>query len=130
MSDLVLPDESYAIMGACFEVFKEIGCGFLEAVYQECLEYEFTDRNIPFIAKPPLKLQFKNRQLKTFYQPDFICFDRIVVEIKAMSTLADEHSAQVLNYLNATRMPLGILVNFGHHPKLQYKRIALTNNSF
>jgi GxxExxY protein len=90
MSDLVLPDESYVIMGACFEVYKEMGCGFLEAVYQECLEYEFTDRSIPFISKSPLKLQFKTRQLKTFYQPDFICFDRIVIEIKASCALADD----------------------------------------
>jgi GxxExxY protein len=128
MSDLVLPDESYAIMGACFEVYKEMGCGFLEAVYQECLEYELADRKITFISKPPLRLQFKGRQLKAFYQPDLICFDQIVIEIKAVSTLADEHSAQVLNYLNATRMPLGILVNFGHHPKVEYKRIALTDH--
>ena len=129
MSELVLPDESYAIMGACFEVYKEMGCGFLEAVYQECLEYELADRKIPFISKPPLRLQFKNRQLKAFYQPDLICYERIVIEIKATATLADEHSAQVLNYLNATKLPLGILVNFGHHPKLQYKRIALTSQA-
>jgi GxxExxY protein len=127
MSDLVLPDESYAVMGACFEVYKEMGCGFLEAVYQECLEYELTDRKIPFISKPPLSLQYRSRQLKTFYQADLICFDQIVIEIKAVSALADEHSAQVLNYLNATKMPLGILVNFGHHPKVQYKRVALTD---
>jgi GxxExxY protein len=93
------------------------------------LEYELVDRGIPFTSKPPLKLQFKSRQLKIFYQPDFICFDCIVIEIKAVSALCDEHSAQVLNYLNATRMPRGMLVNFGHHPKLQYKRIALTNQS-
>jgi GxxExxY protein len=127
MSDLILPDESYQIVGACFEVYNEMGCGFLEAVYQECLEFELADRQIPFIAKPPLNLQYKRRALKTFYQPDLICFNQIVVEIKAISTFADEHSAQVLNYLNATKLPLGILVNFGHYPKLQYKRIALTD---
>jgi GxxExxY protein len=127
MSDLILPDESYQIVGACFEVYNEMGCGFLEAVYQECLEFELMDRRIPFIAKPPLNLQYKRRSLKTFYRPDFICFNQIVVELKAVSTFADEHSAQVLNYLNATKLPLGILVNFGHYPKLQYKRVALTD---
>lgn len=126
MSDLVLRDESYAIMGACFDVYKEMGSGFLEAVYHECLEYELADRGILYTSKPPLRLQFKSRQLKAFYQPDMICFDQIVIEIKAVTALADEHTSQVLNYLHATRMPLGILINFGHHPKLQYKRIALT----
>jgi GxxExxY protein len=104
-----------------------MGCGFLEAVYQECLEYEFADRSIPFIAKPPLNLRYKQRQLRTHYQPDFICFNQIVVEIKAISTFADEHSAQVLNYLHSTKLPLGLLINFGHYPKLQFKRIALTD---
>ena len=128
MSDLVLADESCQIVGACFEVYNSMGCGFLEAVYHECHEIEFGERSIPYLTKPPLKLQYKQRQLLTHYQPDFICFNQIVVEIKSTSCLADEHTAQVLNYLNATRLPLGILINFGHFPKLQSKRIALTNN--
>jgi len=127
MSDLILPEESYQIVGACFEVYNEMGCGFLEAVYQECLEIEFAARNIPYISKPPLKLHYKSKPLLTHYQPDFICFNQIVLEIKAASSLVDENTAQLLNYLNATKMPLGILANFGNYPKLQYKRIALTD---
>lgn len=127
MSDLVLPDESYQIVGACFEVYNEMGCGFLEAVYHECLEFELSARNIPFVSKPSLKLQYKNKSLQAYYQADFICFNQIVLEIKTASSLVDENTAQVLNSLNATKLPLGILVNFGHYPKLQYKRVALTD---
>jgi GxxExxY protein len=128
MGELILPDESYKIVGACFEVYNEMGCGFLEAVYQECLELEFESQGIPFVAKSPLLLQYKHKPLKARYEPDFICWNQVVVEIKASSTLADENSAQILNYLNATKLPLGILVNFGHYPKLQYKRIAFKPN--
>jgi GxxExxY protein len=127
MSELILPEESYQIVGACFEVYNEMGCGFLEAVCQECLEIEFADRGIPFMPQPPLPLQYKGRRLLTHYQPDFICWNQIVIEIKAAACLADQHVSQVLNYLNATRMPLGILVNFGRHPRVEYKRIALTD---
>ena len=127
MSELILPDESYRVMGACFEVYKHMGCGFLESVYQECLEIEFAERGIPFTPQPPLPLQYKGKRLLTHYQPDFICWNQIVVEIKAASCLVDENIAQVLNYLNATKMPLGLLINFGHHPKVEYKRIALTD---
>jgi GxxExxY protein len=101
----------------------------LEAVYHECLAIELEARGIPFISKPPLQLQYKGRRLLTHYQPDFICWNQIVLEIKAASGLVDENTSQVLNYLSATRLPLGILVNFGHHPKLQYKRIASTDNA-
>lgn len=119
-------DESYQIVGACFEVYNEMGCGFLESVYQECLGYELSDRGVPFHPKKMLPLTYKSRKLKKRFEADFICFERIVVEIKAGSGLVDEHSAQLLNYLHATKYPLGILVNFGSYPKLQYKRIALT----
>lgn len=103
-----------------------MGCGFLESVYQECLGYELSDRGVPFHPKKMLPLTYKSRKLKKRFEADFICFERIVVEIKAGSGLVDEHSAQLLNYLHATKYPLGILVNFGSYPKLQYKRIALT----
>jgi GxxExxY protein len=116
---------SYAIIGACFEVYKEKGCGFLEAVYQECLEMEFGIQNIPFIAQPPLLLAYKGRPLKQRYVPDFICLNKLVVELKAVSQLADEHRAQVHNQLRATGHRLGLLVNFGHHPKLEYERIVI-----
>src|SRR5262249_23321157 len=117
-------EESYRIMGACFEVYKEMGCGFLEAVYQECLEIEMTLRAIPFKPQVGLGLVYKDRILKQKYQPDFICFDKIILEIKAVSQLTPEHYAQVHNYLKATKHRLGLLVNFGHYPKLEYKRIA------
>ena len=123
-TDIVYKDESYAIMGACFEVYKEMGCGFLEAVYQECLEIEFQERGIPFDAQPTLKLNYKRRLLKQIYEPDFICYGGIVVEIKAIKCLADEHRAQVINYLKATGKQLGILVNFGHYPQIEHERFV------
>lgn len=125
MSNLVYGDESYRIMGACFDVYKEIGCGFLEAVFQECLELEFGDQSIPFLAKSKLALSYKGRPLKQTYSPDFICYGKIIVELKAVSALTDEHRAQVHNYLHATGYRLGLLVNFGHYPKLQSERIVL-----
>jgi GxxExxY protein len=117
--------ESFEIMGACFEVYKEKGSGFLEAVYQECLDIEFTDRKIPFMAQPQLALTYKGRPLKSKYTPDFICYDKIVVELKAVSTLTNEHRAQVQNYLRAAKLKLGLLVNLGHYPKVEYERIIL-----
>lgn len=125
MSEVIYREESYRIMGACFEVYKEKGCGFLEAVYQECLELEFGDQDVPFVAHQHLALTYKGRLLKQTYTPDFICFGRIVLEIKAVSALTDEHRAQVHNYLRATGHRLGLLVNFGHFPKVEYERIAL-----
>lgn len=126
MTELVYRDECYKIMGACFEVYKEKGCGFLEAVYQECLEIEFEMQGILFVPKKPLALTYKGRPLTQSYEPDFICMDKIIVELKAVSVLADEHRAQVLNYLNATGYKLGLLVNFAHYPKVEWERIANT----
>jgi len=125
MGELIYPDESYRIVGACFEVYKEKGCGFLEAVFQECLVLEFTDQGIPFEAHPKLQLRYKGRPLTQTYSPDFVCFGKIVLEIKAVAALCDEHRAQVHNYLRATGHRLGLLVNFGHYPKVQSERIAL-----
>jgi len=98
----------------------------LENVYQECLEIEFEDQGIPFKSYKELKLKYRDKQLKQTYKPDFVCYDKIIVEIKAISNLLDEHKAQVLNYLNASGLNLGILVNFGHYPKLEYERFVLT----
>ena len=123
--NIIYRQESFEIMGACFEVYKERGCGFLEAVYQECLEMELGDRKIPFRAQVPLALNYKGRPLKSKYVPDFICYDKIIVELKAVTALSDEHRAQVQNYLRATGMKLGLLVNFAHYPKLEYERIVL-----
>lgn len=122
--EIVHPDESYRIMGACFEVVNELGCGFLEAVYQECLALEFNDQSIPFVEQHELNLRYKTHRLKAVYIPDFICCEKIIVEIKALKELADIHRAQVHNYLKATRFKLGLLVNFGEHPKVVYERIV------
>ena len=122
--EIVHKAESYAIMGACFEVYREMGCGFTEPIYQECLEIELGLQAIHFHPQRELKLAYKEQQLKAFFKPDFLCYDLIVVEIKAVSAFADEHRAQVHNYLKATGLKLGILVNFGHFPKLQYERIV------
>src|SRR5712664_3760966 len=102
------------------------GCGFLEPVYHECLEIEFEYQRIPAISKPSLTLSYRGRILKQTYEPDFVCFQKIIVELKAVSALTDEHRAQLLNYLHTTGFELGLLVNFGHYPKLEYERIAKT----
>ncbi len=125
MTDILYADESYAIIGACFCVHNDKGVGFLEPVYQECLEIEFGCQRIPYRAKVPLELAYRGKKLKQTYIPDFICYDRIIVEIKAACCLADEHWAQLLNYLHATGLKLGILVNFGHQPKLESERLVL-----
>ncbi len=122
--EIVYKQEAYEIVGACFEVYNEMGCGFLEAVYQECLQIEFETRGIPFRPQAELVLRYKGRSLNQKYQPDFVCFDKIVVELKAASELMDEHRAQVHNYLKATAYRLGLLVNFGHFPKFEYERIV------
>ena len=122
--DIVFKEESYRIMGACFEVYKEKGAGFSEAVYQECLELEQLLQSIPFQPKLELLLEYKGKPLRTKFVPDFICFQSIILEIKAVSALCDEYRAQVHNYLKATGFKLGLLVNFGHYPKLEYERIV------
>ena len=122
--DNVYKEESYRILGACFEVYKEMGCGFLEALYQECLEMELGSIGIPFRAQAELGLKYKGRELKEKYLPDFICFDKIIIEIKAVSELDDIHRAQLHNYLKATGYKLGLLINFGHFPKVEYERIV------
>ena len=127
MEGLILKDESYAVMGACFEVYKDKGCGFVEPVYQECLAIEFEHRGIPFIEQKELDLFYRNRRLLHLYKPHFVAFDKIIIEIKAVTKLADEHRAQVMNYLKATGFELGLLVNFGHFPKVEYDRIVTTS---
>jgi GxxExxY protein len=129
-SELAFKDESYAIMGACFAVYKDKGCGFLEPIYHECLEIEFEIQRIPFRSKPPHSLQYRGRTLVQTFAPDFICYDKIIVEIKAVSALVDEHRAQVLNYLAASQCELGLLINFGHYPRLEYERLIPKNQTF
>jgi GxxExxY protein len=123
MSDLLFEQETYKIRGACFEVYKEQGCSFLESVYQECLEIEFGIQCLPFVAQQRLELSHKGNQLRSEFIPDFVSYGKIIVELKAVKSIADEHRAQVHNYLKATELRLGLIVNFGHHPKLEVERI-------
>jgi GxxExxY protein len=124
MAEILFKDESYTIMGAMFEVYKEMGCGFVEPVYQECVELELDDQNVPFVSQVELKLKYKHHRLKAKYVPDVICYEKIVLELKAVRKITDEHRAQVHNYLKATGYRLGLIVNFGHHPKVEYERIV------
>jgi len=128
MSDLIYAQESYKIIGACFNVYKTMGCGFHEAVYQECLEIEFEYQKIPFKAQDEIKLKYRGRNLKHGFKPDFFCYDKIIVEIKAVSHLIDDHRAQLINYLSATQIELGLLFNFGHYPKVEFERLILTKD--
>ncbi len=118
-------DEVFRIQGAIFEVNVRMGAGFLEAVYQECLALELTARGIPFVADAPLALSYKGHPLRQTYRADFVCFERIIVELKALAGLLPEHRAQVLNYLRVTGLKLGLLVNFGCGPKARIERLVL-----
>ena len=122
--DVIHKGESYRIMGACFEVYKEKGTGFVEPVYQECLSLELGFQQIPFIEQQELRLAYKGHPLSQTYKPDFVCFDKIILEIKAVAKRTDEHRAQVHNYLKATGHKLGLLINFGHHPQVEWERIV------
>lgn len=124
MNEIIYKEESYKIIGACFEVYKQKGCGFLEPVYQECLKIEFEIQNIPFVFEPIIQIEYKGRLLDQYFKPDFVCYDKIIVELKAVSKLIDEHRAQTINYLHATNFELALLVNFGHYPKIEYERFG------
>ncbi len=122
-TELIYKDESYAIIGACFELYKDTGCGFHEPAYHECLEIDLEFQRNSFLSKPSQTLQYRRRILIQTFNPDFVCYDKIILEIKAVSELCDEHRAQVLNYLSATGCKLGLLVNFGHYPGMEYERL-------
>ena len=124
MVDLIYKDESFKIIGACFEVYNHKGFGFTEPVYQECLEREFTLQGIPFTAQPELPMSYKGQPLKLNFKPDFVCYGKIIVEIKSVSAFTNAHRAQTINYLHATDFELGLLVNFGQFPKLAYERLV------
>jgi len=121
---LFFKKESYAIIGAAMEVHRTLGNGFLESVYQESLGLEFNKRQIPFSREHILELFYKGDKLSKYFVADFICFEKIVLELKSVSGLTTEHEAQVFNYLKATKMNLALLINFGAN-SLQYKRIVL-----
>lgn len=122
-AELFYEEQSYAIIGACMAVYKDKGCGFLEPVYHECLAIEFEFRGIPSLSKPPQTLRYRERTLVQTFSPDFLCYEKIILEIKPASSLVDEYRAQILNYLSATVCNLGLLVNFGHYPRLEYERL-------
>jgi GxxExxY protein len=124
MTDLLLKDEVYAIIGAAIEVHRELGPGFLEAVYQEAMELELHARNIPFEAQKPLTIMYKEHRLKKEYTPDLLCYEQIIVDLKAIERLSSKDEAQVLNYLKATRLRVGLLINFGSYGKLEWKRLV------
>jgi GxxExxY protein len=123
--DLPLADEVYAIVGAAFEVYNELGTGFLESVYQEALEIELRSRGISFLSQPKLKITYKGQLLQKEYAPDLIVMDSVIVELKALDQLTPREEAQVINYLKATGKKVGLLINFGSHPKLQWMRRVL-----
>ncbi len=125
MAEIIYREESYEIIGACFEVYKQKGCGFTEPVYQECLALEFGLREIPFVAQPKVEMEYNGVRLEQFFRLDFVCFDKIVIELKAQAKLIDENRSQTLNYLHANKFKLALLVNFGSHPKLEYERLVL-----
>ena len=122
---LIYSDESYAINGAAFQVYNTLGHGFLEAVYQEALEIEFKKRGIPYEREKELKITYDGTELKQTYKSDFVCFEKIIVELKAVSTLEDAHRSQVYNYLHALSYKLGLLLNFGYTNGLQKERIVI-----
>ena len=122
---LIYPDECYAIRGAIYEVHNEMGSGFREEVYQQCLEREFDHRGMPFDAKKELRICYKGVPIEKTYIPDFFCYGKIIVEIKAVSELTKEHRAQLLNYLRLTKCKMGLLVNFASYPKATVEQWAL-----
>ena len=123
---LLYEDKSYLIIGAAMAVHQELGHGFLEGVYQEALEKEFINRNIPFKSEAPIIIYYKDKPLTKCYYADFICYDEIIIEIKTLSSLKNDHRAQILNYLTATKLKLGLLINFGTS-SLEYQRIIKEN---
>lgn len=125
MSELLYPKESYAIIGAAIEVHKQLGCGFTEPVYQEAFAEELRLREIPFEREKVLTVTYKGKVLTKEFRADFVCYNKIIVELKAVVDFTEEHYAQVYNYLKASEMQLGLLINFGK-TSLEYKRIPAT----
>ena len=125
MSELLFKDEVYAITGTMFEVYKTLGMGFLEPVYQEALSIEFIRKGVPFEREKPLELYYKDVRLEKRYVADFVCFNQIILELNVLPKLTNIEMAQLLNYLKITKTKLGILANFGASPRLEWKRYIL-----
>jgi GxxExxY protein len=118
--------EGYDLMGAAFEVHREVGGGLLEDIYQECLEHELECRIIPFVAKQEIAVFYKGRELQKRYIPDLYVHNTIVVELKSLSALAAEHQGQLMNYMRLTRKPVGYLINFGPLKEVEWRRLVLS----
>ncbi|MGQ0542045.1 MAG: GxxExxY protein [Blastocatellia bacterium] len=122
---LVFQDESYAIIGAAMDVYYKLGCGFLEPVYQEALAYEFGLREIPYVGQTDLSIKYKDYILKKRHRADFVCYGKIIVEIKAVVSLTPIDWAQLLNYMKASQFRVGLLFNFGSAGRLEQKRMII-----
>lgn len=127
--ELLYKDEVYAIVGAAMEVYNNLGPGFLEAVYQEAMELETAARKIPTLPEQKLTIQYKGLPLKKFYEADFICYEKIIVEIKALDKLTSREESQIINYLKATGLKVGVLINFGAQNNLEWKRLVFSQTS-
>jgi GxxExxY protein len=125
MTEFLYREETFAILGAAIEVHREFGPGFLEAVYQEAMEIELTNRNIPFESRKTLMIAYKSNYLRKTYETDLDCCGKIIVELKALDRLSGKEEAQVLHYLKATGRRVGLLINFGSHGRLEWKRFVL-----
>lgn len=128
MPEIIFKEESYKIIGSCIAVHNKLGTGFLESVYQEALEIQFNQDKVPFVKEKKLRIQFDDVQLDKYFKVDFVCFDSIIVELKTTPFIHKNDLSQVLNYLKATNLKLGILVNFGEK-SLTYKRLINSCNS-
>ena len=125
VSEILYRDEVFAIIGAAIEVHRALGPGFLEAVYQEALEIELRARSIPFENQKPLAIIYKNHRLQKGYIADLLCYDKMIVELKAIDQLSGREAAQLIHYLKTTGLRVGVLINFGSFGKLEWKRFVL-----
>ena len=129
MAELLFKNEVYAIIGAAMDVYNNLGPGFSEAIYQEAMEIEVDSRKMPNNPQQEIYIKYKETKLKQFFKPDFIFYDNIIVEIKALEKLSSREESQLLNYLKATSLPVGLLINFGADRDLECKRMVFTQKN-
>jgi len=128
MAELIYKEEVYAVVGAAMEVYNQLGPGFLESIYQEAMEIETLERKIPTKPQHNIVVLYKGKPLKKFYIADLLCYDQVIVEIKAIDTLTTREESQLINYLKATGLKVGLIINFGSHGKLEWRRLVLTKD--